>query len=217
MEWYHYVLLGGSAWWVFRRIKGADRRADASHALSLVTPFLTKHGVLAQGLLYSSYREAGLARFQGSTVLVGNGKREADGGKVGFAVEVTRDGKIVESLFMHPSTASYHAAEARRAKMERRTLIDALAARDSALQAQLRESDNEQSIRKEKALKTLTMLISLYDDGDITTPEFHQAALGACGVGMAALLHEYDEGELTASEFIAAISQEMDNSPSSGM
>jgi hypothetical protein len=210
LEWYHYALIAACSWWVLRKFRHKTRESKSRMALSFVTPFLSRHGIPPDTIVFSSYSDDALCKDQGSIVLVGYGLRHAED-HVGFVIEVAPSGRIVDSAFIQPGPASHHRSASLEARQRGQTLLEALVARDKHLMTEQHDADERWRFHKQVTLSKLKNILSDYDEGSMTRQEFLDDVMKHCSIDVADVAAGYDDGELTYDEFVSAAASKIES------
>lgn len=109
---------------IFSRLSGKDARA--ANAFTAISPWLAQYSITEESIHFQVYENPGLARNRDATVLVGSGISSVKG-YVGFVIEISPFGRILETVFLEPEgVASWHARCAEIARGSGRPLMDVM-------------------------------------------------------------------------------------------
>ena len=114
--------------WLFFSMRSRTKAVRSFNAFDEADPWFLNHGINSDSVRFSAYDEPGLARNLGATVIVGGGK-DAQGERVGFALEVVSGKGVVASEILVPEgIATWHKTASMQAKVSGQPLIDVLVA-----------------------------------------------------------------------------------------
>lgn len=124
VSWWTVALV--AVFWLFFSMRSKAKAVRSFNALDEANAWFLNQGINSDSVRFSVYDDPDLVRNPGATVLVGGGK-DAQGKRIGFALEVVSGKGVVASEILIPEgIATWHKTASMQAKVAGQPLIDVL-------------------------------------------------------------------------------------------